>query len=74
MVFDSDIKSSYDKISIENASLEIRSDRWGTLISCHQGEKKGGGEFLGGGELIGRIRYAQDGVSKDETKIEKNGL
>ena len=55
MVFDSDFKSSYVKISIENASLEIRSERWGTLISCHEGEKREG-EFLGGGELIGRIR------------------
>ena len=49
MVFDSDIESSYVKISIENASLEIRSERWGTLISCHQGEKKGGGVFRGWG-------------------------
>ena len=56
MVFDSDSESSYVKISIENASLEIRSERWGTLISCHQGEKNGGGGFLGGGGLIGRIR------------------
>ena len=44
MVFDSDFKSSDVKISIS-----IRSERWGTLISCHEGEKKGGGVFRGWG-------------------------
>ena len=56
MIFDGDIESNDVKISIKNASSEVRSEIWGTLISSRKGEKKGGGEFLGGGELIGRIR------------------
>ena len=58
MIFDGDIESNDVKISIKNASSEVRSEIWGTLISSRKGEKKGGGEFLGGGELIGRIRYS----------------
>ena len=54
MVFDSDIESRYVRISIENASLEIRSERWGTLISCHQGEKKNGGGGVFGGWGVNR--------------------
>ena len=63
MNLDGDIEGSNDKIFFKDVSFEFRSVRWDTFILCRQGKKKGG-EFLGGGELIGRIRYP-----KNELKI-----
>ena len=56
MNLDGDIEGSNDKIFFKDVSFEFRSVRWDTFILCRQGKKRGG-EFLGGGELIGRIRY-----------------
>ena len=39
-------------------TLLVKSgEQEGALLLCVARVKKGGGEFLGGGELIGRIRY-----------------
>ena len=41
-------------------TLLVKSgEQEGALLLCVARVKKGGGEFLGGGELIGRIWYAR---------------